>query len=405
MGEKSVDAETPIRPLAYNVLRGKDRIGENLIEITYGETKLLVELGKALDGGDELSDTEKSVLNTAYDAVIVTHYHADHAGLIGRKKDCPIYIGTGAYRMVKATNEYRGETVGDNVTTYQNGRPFPVGGIKITPYLCDHSAFDSYMLLFEAGGNRILYTGDFRFHGRKNQEDLLSRLPKHVNTLICEGTNTGTTKPCISESELETKAVALMKSTEKPIFLWQSASNIDRIVSFYRAAKQCGRIFYEDDYVALLATAAGGKIPRPDVFKDVYAFPPRTLRGKREDTFLAFRQKRGIAKIAETAKFAMLVRPSMLNFLKKLASKTDLTESVLIYSIWSGYQEKPENAKFIEEVKKMGIQIEPLHTSGHASKDGIERLKQTVRADEFITVHTCPNGASPSKNVKTGEEL
>ena len=62
---------------------------------------------------------------------------------------------------------YYGEDIGDNVKTYRNGRPFIVGGIKITPFLCDHSAFDSYMLLFEAGGKSILYTGDFRFHGRR----------------------------------------------------------------------------------------------------------------------------------------------------------------------------------------------------------------------------------------------
>ena len=148
------DGNAPI--LTYNILRGQDKIGENLIEISYGATKLLVELGKALDGGNELSEIEQTVLQTKYDAVIVSHYHADHAGLIEYKTDCPIYIGSGAYRIVKAMSEYHGKALASNIATYRNGKAFTVGGIKITPYLCDHSAFDSYMLLFEAGGKSIL---------------------------------------------------------------------------------------------------------------------------------------------------------------------------------------------------------------------------------------------------------
>ncbi|MDE6200301.1 MAG: hypothetical protein K2M47_00260 [Clostridiales bacterium] len=68
MSDKSLD---------YNILRGREKIGENLIEITYGDTRILVELGKALDGnGDQL---EREILNEHYSAVVVSHYHEDHA--------------------------------------------------------------------------------------------------------------------------------------------------------------------------------------------------------------------------------------------------------------------------------------------------------------------------------------
>ena len=46
--------------------------------------------------------------------------------------------------------------------------------------------------------------------------------------------------------------------------------------------------------------------------------------------------------------------------------------------------------EFLAEVKKMGIQIKTLHTSGHATTEDIELLKQTVHADEYISVHTNP---------------
>jgi len=41
------------------------------------------------------------------------------------------------------------------------------GPFTVTPIPTDHSAFDAYMLLIEGAGKRILYTGDFRCHGRK----------------------------------------------------------------------------------------------------------------------------------------------------------------------------------------------------------------------------------------------
>lgn len=381
------DNDAPV--LTYNILRGKDRIGENLIELTYGDTKILVELGKALDGGEQNSDLEKSVLKTKYNAVVVSHYHADHAGLIEYKKDCPIFIGKGAYSILAAINEYHGRAIANNVTTYANGKSFTIGGIKITPYLCDHSAFDSYMLLFEAGGKSILYTGDFRFHGRKDKEKLLSALPKSVDVLICEGTNIGSEKPCFTERELEDKLVDIMRKNDKPVFVLQSGTNIDRLVSVYRAAKRSGRILYEDDYTALIASAAGGKIPRPDVFDDVYAYTPCSLNGKRKDMFFEVENKRGLRAIARNRKFVMIVRSSMCGFMNKLYnSSLYIPGSTLVYSMWSGYKQEKRTAKFLACVTDMFIDIVDLHTSGHASTEDIDLLKQTVIADEYVTVHT-----------------
>lgn len=379
---------TCLPSLKYEILRGKERIGENLIELTCGDTKILVELGKALGADDSLSEIEKAVLSNRYDAVIVSHYHADHAGLIEYKVDCPVFIGSGAYRVFKAMNEYNGKIVGENVSTYQDGKSFKIGDIKITPYLADHSAFDSYTLLFEAKNTSVLYTGDFRLHGRKNGFNLLKRLPKTVNTLIYDGTNIGNNKRYRSEQMLENQAVEIMKRTNKPIFVLQSSTNIDRLVSIYRASKRCGRIFYEDNYTALIASSAGGKIPRPDVFNDVFAFTPKQIFGKRKDLFFEFEKRRGISQIPTNRNFVMLVRPSMLGYIQKLAEKTDLSETILIYSMWHGYKQNEDVAEFLNALRLLGVSVVDLHTSGHASSNDIELLKSTVRADEYVVVHT-----------------
>ncbi len=371
----------------YIILRGKEKIGENLIEITYGDTRILVELGKALDGNGE--KFEQEILKEHYSAVIVSHYHEDHAGLIQYKRDCPVYIGNGAYRIVKAMSEYHGKKMPENIVTYRNGRTFEIGGIKITPFLCDHSAFDSYMLLFEAGEKSILYSGDFRFHGRKDNNKLLAALPKSVDVLIHEGTNIGKVACTMTEAELENKTVEIMKSTGAPVFVLQSGTNIDRLVSIYRASKRSGRITYMDNYTSLIASAAGGRIPRPDVFHDAIAFTPRAVRGERKNMFFEIQNKRGLKGIASgTQRFTMLVRSTMLNYIKKLFAAADYKEATLIYSVWKGYKETEQMSEFLTGIKSLGINIIDLHTSGHACEEDIELLKQTVNAKEYVCVHT-----------------
>lgn len=375
--------------LKYKILRGEDTIGGNLIEIAYGDTRLLVDFGRALDGGDELSELERKVIATEYDAVILTHYHTDHAGLIGYKNDCKFYMGKGTRNVLSAVSDYNGEQMPSNLATFTDGKPFKIGEILVTPYLCDHSAFDSYMLLFEVGGKSLLYTGDFRFHGRKSSEALLKRLPKRVDTLIYEGTNVGRAVETISERELEEKLVQVMRKNKKPVFVLQSGTNIDRLVSVYRASKRAGRVLYEDNYTALVANAAGGSIPRPDVFDDVFAFTPRRLCGRRYDTFAEIENRISTNQICESDRpFTMLVRPSMLEYIEKLDKKICLSGSTLVYSMWGGYKQDVNTSRFLEGIRHMSVDVVDLHTSGHATKNDIERLKSAVCAKEEICVHT-----------------
>lgn len=374
------------KTLQYEILRGQDKIGENLIELSCGDTRILVELGRALEGADEAF--EREILSRNYSAIVVSHYHEDHAGLIGSKRDCPIYIGSGAYRILQAVSEYRGETLGDNIRTYRNGHSFRVGTIKITPFLCDHSAFDSYMLLFEAGGKSILYTGDFRFHGRKSQKPLLAALPESVDVLIHEGTNLGKNPCTITESELEEQMLSVMKETKDPVFVLQSSTNFDRLVSVYRASKRSGRILYMDNYASLVASAAGGKIPRPDIFRDVFAFPPRALCGKRGDAFLEIKNKCGMKGIIKSTSYTMLVRPSMLSYLKKLFATAGYERATLVYSVWKGYKNADGMREFLDGMQALGVKVVDLHTSGHASAEDIELLKRTVKAKQTVCIHT-----------------
>lgn len=226
--------------MKVNIIRGKNQIGGNIIEITTEKTKILLDAGLELDGGNTLPDIRGLFDFAGYDAIFVSHYHSDHLGLVYRAhKDIPVYMGEGCYKIVSASDRYKEQETITPKGFLCNRQKIVIRDITVTPFLCDHSAFDSYMLLCEADGESVLYTGDFRSNGRKPFERLLNSLPQKVDKLICEGTTLSRDGYVPqTETALEEKAAKLFSETRGPVFVLQSSMNIDRIVTMYRAAKK-----------------------------------------------------------------------------------------------------------------------------------------------------------------------
>ena len=368
-----------------HIHRGTDQIGGNIIEITTKATRILLDAGRELDEKEvRLPDIDGLFDSPTFDAVFISHYHSDHLGLAYYiDNSIPLYLGKASTRIVQASDAYKNIETIHPAGYLVHGKPIRVGDISVTPYLCDHSAFDSYMLLCEADGETILYTGDFRANGRKSFDRLLRNLPHKVDKLICEGTTLSREGYVpVTEAELEEQAVAMFKETTGPIFVLQSSSNIDRIVTMYRAAKRTGRIFLQELFMAELATAAGGSIPNP-AFDDVYAF---ITNPKRYDALTKYRRigKAGIIK----SRFVMCVRSSMLRYMQSLSEQMSFERGLLIYSMWSGYRKQPEMAAFLRACEEMGLRVVELHTSGHADAETIKCLISHVHPGEIIPVHT-----------------
>ena len=365
--------------------RGQNQIGGNIIEIATAKTRILLDVGLELDQDEVTFPAIDGLFDTpAFDAVFISHYHGDHLGLAYYIDNrIPLYMGEASYRIVKAADDYKGI---ESITPdgfLRNLEPVVVGDITVTPFLCDHSAFDSYMLLCEADGEKVLYTGDFRSNGRKSFGRLLNALPDKVDKLICEGTTLSRkTQTPLREADLEELAVTEFRSVTSPIFVLQSSTNIDRIVTMYRAAKRSGRVFLQEGYMANVASAIGGSIPNP-AFNDVYAF---ITNPKRHDSLVKYRRM-GKARMAKTP-FVMCVRSSMLRYLKGLSKMMSFEGGLLVYSMWSGYQQQPAMSSFIKECEDMGLKTVALHTSGHADPDTIRLLIERVQPTEIIPVHT-----------------
>lgn len=376
--------------MEINIIRGQNQIGGSIIEISSKNAKIILDIGSNLDDKKIIVPEIEGLFKgeSKYDGVLISHYHGDHIGLATKiLPEISIYMGEKSYEIHKVSNEYIGKEYLKEPKTFKTEEEFLIGDIKIIPYLCDHSAFDSYMFLLDCEGKKILYTGDFRSNGRKSFEPLLRKLPK-VDVLITEGTNLSNDKirkRNLTEKELEKKGIEILEGKNRPIFVLMPATNIDRIVTFYKIANPTKRLFLLDTYAGLITDTVGGNIPNPRTFSNVRMF----LTNQNKYKILENYPKNKIGrKGIVNSNFMMCIRSSMKQYLEKYPEEFSFEGCTLFYSMWEGYKKEKNTKEFLEFMEEKGVKIISLHTSGHADEKDFDKLIKKVEPKIIIPVHT-----------------
>lgn len=385
--------------MIITIHRGIDQIGGCITEIcSKSGTKILIDFGHNLPKGGkpsedkyELPEELKNVLE-GVSAVIYTHHHGDHIGFAAQiyEQGIPQYMGSVATVTMKILNarmtkvpKLRKQACG-NLTAlsrfnpYSANVPFNIGDITITPYFVSHSAADAYMFVIECDDRKVLHTGDFRDHGYLGK-GLMKTInafikKRNIDVLVTEGTMLSREKTDIlTEAELQEEAKILLEGDEnKYAFVLCSSTDMDRIVSFYKATMVYPkRQFVVDSYQAkqlAWCSMNQGKI------NPLYRFTKYRQFDKEKDTLLQ--------EMAEDG-FTMLIRKSTTfeSRLEQISEKIDLSKTTLIYSQFSGYLDKnfaAHDDELIDFVGKFDWKFRTLHTSGHATQEALENVCNAV---------------------------
>ncbi len=285
--------------------------------------------------------------------------------------------------------------------TLAPGNPVTVGGFRVTAYPVDHSVFDAMAFLVEADGQRLLYTGDLRFHGRKpGMARQLAKIAKAVplDALLIEGTRLGerASEANVSERDLETQLLADLRAAPSVVLAMYSPLNVDRFVTYFRASRRAGRTFVVDPYQAFVLHLIGkqARLPEPGTTPDLRVLvPPRfsfTGAARRlGHTSWARNLQRGTITAAEIARaperFAVLFRQSMQPWLYEDQLPQGAT---CIFSYWPGYLREPRLQSLVAAVKEAGGCFLQRHASGHAHPDDLRRFVEEVRPRLLVPVHT-----------------
>jgi len=423
--------------LNLTIHRGTKEIGGNCVSLESEKTRIVIDYGAPLFEEHRKSFDMKKTLGVsiqklislgvlhpikglykddgnefAYnkdnkvDAVLVSHAHADHIGFLHYVSEkIPVYIGDGAERIISASNVFLFGPKIRNMNFKKIKGPkcktVTIGDFKVTPIPVDHSAYDSYAYLINYKSINILYTGDFRVHGRKYgmYKEMLKKLKDiKLDYLIVEGTHME--KDSFgrkSEEDIEEENVNTIERTSGLVLANFSPLNIDRFISFFKAAKRTGRKLVIDEYCAFVLHMISNRqtIPTPKRDTDIKVYFRKSFLEKRNG--LKNKMLKLFGKYQVDSRYinknqqnlVMLFRPSMID--------TDFKEIVpakgsdCIYSYSGIYLKKPEYRKLVEYCNRMGIEFGVAHVSGHIYLEDMKDFINTVRPRHIIPIHTfCP---------------
>ena len=380
--------------MTITIHRGTHEIGGSCVEIRTPQAKILLDLGLPLDFDTRPQEQQELIRREALewaqdaDAIFISHYHADHNGLLpDTHRDVAIYATAGTAAMMHVTEVIHGRGDADYLRHIRilskeaDDRKFEsitVDDIRITPYTVDHAAYDACAFLIEADGRRILYSGDIRRHGVKG-------FLYHK-------------KECMSEAEIcERFKEQFRTDADKLHYVWCSGQNIDRIVQIYKAALVCSRKLIVDTYVAYVLEAVHRfkpSIPSPlspfeghDVFR-YFCQHAQLKRFEKAGDPEIVQCLKALPTVDTTdighnpGKYVWLIRPSMLPYMQKYSHRP----SVVVTSIWEGYEK--DESEFMEWIRERGFANPHIHTSGHADVKSLQAIVRHVDPGLLIPIHT-----------------
>ena len=336
----------------FIIHRGSHQIGGNCVELATRNARILIDCGLPLDYDEQDSVTQNEIRENARkwlqncDAVFLSHYHADHYGLLNEApQGTKVYATKETAELMKISGMF-----GEDLTEYLDIHPIEdtvtVKDFRVTKFDVDHSAFGACAFLFEACGKRILYSGDIRLHGKKGV--LYKNLPQNVDYLFLEGTNLGRGVRQKTETAIENEFVKQFSSNPDSLHLvWCSSQNIDRIVALYRACVRTNRVLGVDPYAAYaleLAHQNRQSIPNK-TFPSLEIYFPWSFTNWmiEKDRQLVLDLRRGATK-----------------FLKA----------------------------WIEDKPELRQKLPDIHTSGHADVASLQKIVEHVQPKCIVPIHT-----------------
>ena len=414
-------------PLEVRIHRGAHEIGGNCVELRHGQDTLILDIGKPLTAAWGEVVPLPAAIGLDEDGtrplgVAISHGHQDHWGLAPQlPTDIPVFIGEGAANILRAAQFW-----GSGVDLHEAGHlhdrvSFTLGPFTITPYLADHSAYDAFSLLIEAGGRSLFYTGDIRGHGRKASafERLLADPPAPVRAILMEGTSFRTLDPkadqdpaadtdpawdatepapelaSLSESDVEIQLAETLRTTRGLVVVLASAQNIDRLVTVYRATLRADRDLVVDLYTADIAAATGrSSIPAvgpewPRVH--VYAPLRQRVRVKESGQFERVervRERRLYPEQLRERAGRLVLFGAYQSEIARMIRDGLLSGGTVVWSMWDGYLSEPSGQRLQRALMTANVQLIQHHASGHATPVDLARLVRALRPEVVVPIHT-----------------
>lgn len=397
------------------VHRASSQIGGNCIEIRSASgQRLILDFGRPLDTPDaeQTPIPETLDLTSPVQGVLISHAHVDHYGMLEAiPRDWPLFSSEATALQIRLAYKVANKPDVPAFRHFKSKAPFVLGDFAIAPYLVDHSAFSAFAFKVEVDGKLLFYSGDFRTHGYKGKlmPAIARELQGKVDLLLQEGTNfrpagyqSGTG---LTEAALVDKCVEAFKLCKGRVFASFSTSNVDRIVTLYKACLGAGRFLVLDLYTMLVLHKLGQFARHlPNLaWNDCRLKVVVTTRIKRlinrlgdegfcggADAFIDFCKKHGAAiaarKLNETPdKWVIHMRESLIEGFEHGEIMPN-HDDMWLWSMWKGYLKTDSVARLQHYLAPCDFRI--LHSSGHGLPEDMIAFARMMNPKKIAVIHT-----------------
>jgi ribonuclease J len=338
--------------------------------------------------------------NTDVDGVVLSHAHLDHYGYLSLlNRNIPVSCGETTRIMMEAIGRIRRRSLesdysGLRYSTFRSNSKVKIGDIKITPIHVDHSVPGAYGFIVHTDGGRLVYTGDFRAHGRKKQltEDFAKvASSEKPEVVLTEATNM-VGGAVATEQEIGRKLQTVIDRCGGLVMASFSGMDTDRLMSFYEASKASNRklVLSAKQAYLLMKLADDAKLGLPRVGNgDIVIYKKKKVRLEKWETEV-------IAQGTSVDSSELAKRQKDYVFAASLSDMESLVEikpgagSVYILSASEPFNEEMEidMQRLVEWLDAYGMPQYHIHVSGHIMPQDLREFVDGIEARKIIPIHT-----------------
>lgn len=386
--------------LVFLPLGGVGEIGMNLGVYGFGPEGnrqwLMVDLGVSfagpeLPGVDLVMPDIRFLENERPNllGLVVTHAHEDHFGAIldlWPKLKIPVYCTAFTAGLLETKRELDYSSYDVPVTLFKAGDQFELGPFAIEAIAVAHSIPEPVSLAIKTSLGTVIHTGDWKIDnepslGAPTDEKRFSELgDEGVLALVCDSTNSMREGVSPTEHDVLESLTDIISNERGRVAITTFSSNVGRIISIARAAKEAGRqVLLVGRSIKRSVTVAEelGYLEGIDPFlnEEDYPYIPR------DKIVMVLTGSQG----EQRAALAKLSRDEM----RSLALTAGDT---VIYSSRS----IPGNERSIIDTQNrlidMGVKIITdhdalVHVSGHPRRSDLKKMYEWVRPKILVPVH------------------
>ena len=386
--------------LVFLPLGGVGEIGMNLGVYGYGPEDnrqwLIVDLGVSF-GGPELPGVDLVMPDVTFLenerpnilGLVVTHGHEDHFGAIldlWPKLKIPVYCTAFTAGLLDTKRELDYSSYDVPVTIFKAGDQFELGPFSLEAIAVAHSIPEAVSLAIKTPLGTVIHTGDWKIDvepslGLPTDEKRFRELGDDgVLALVCDSTNAMREGVSPTEHDVSNSLAEIISNEKGRVAVTTFSSNVGRILSIARAAKEAGRqVLLVGRSIKRSVSVAQelGYLDGIDAFlsEEDYPYIPR------DKIVMVLTGSQG----EQRAALSKLSRDEM----RSLALTAGDT---VIYSSRS----IPGNERAIIDTQnrltEMGVKIITdhdalVHVSGHPRRSDLKKMYEWVKPDILVPVH------------------